>query len=405
VVLAALALLALPGPHAGAATELCLLGGQIIDPERRVVREADVIISGEHITRVGPGARCRGESIDVHGRFLLPGLIDTHVHGWGNPSPTGEGEEDVGAEAVLALVLRAGVMATLDLAGNDQQRIAVRDRLRPSREHAALFVGAPIMARAVDADPDAQRAQVRAKAARKPDFIKIIANGGALAPLVEEARRRGLPTVVHITSWEDARRAAAAGATAITHLEDEVQLPEDLAVAWAAAKSWSIPTMAVQCDLGEIAAAPALLDDPLLAKVSGPALRAAYRDRQHYSRKARNWVRWQTDGCVPNDFVSLRRLHDHGVRLLAGSDTGNLGTFQGFSLHREMELAARAGIPAWDVLRGATTNAAAFLGIPWGVKVGAPANVIVLGASPLVEMANTRKIEMVVHRGLRIGPR
>jgi imidazolonepropionase-like amidohydrolase len=384
---------------ASAAPELCLVGAQVLDPERRTVRAADVVISGERISRVAPGARCHGHRLDLQGHTIMPGLIDTHVHGWGNPSPTGEGEEDVGGEAVLALVLRAGVMATLDLAGSDQQRIALRDRLRPSRDHAALFVGAPIMARDPDAEPEAQRAQVRAKAARKPDFIKIIANGGALAPLIEEARRRGLPTVVHISSWEDARHAVAAGATAITHLEDEVQIPEELAAAWAASKAWSIPTMAVQCDLGEIAATPALLDDPLLAAVAGPALRAAYRDQEHFTRKARNWVRWQTDGCVPNDFVSLRRLHAQGVRFLAGSDTGNLGTFQGYSLHRELELAARAGLPVWEVLRAATSSAAAFLNIPWGITAGAPANLIVLAASPLQDVRNTRKITQVIHRG------
>jgi imidazolonepropionase-like amidohydrolase len=392
--------------------EVCLVGAQVLDPERRSIGRADVVLSGERIVRVGPGAgaHCHGERVELPGRTIMPGLIDTHVHGWGNPSPigadadaAGDVEEDIGNEAVLALVLRAGVMATLDLAGNDQQRIAVRDRLRPSRDHAALFVGAPIMARDPAAQPEAQRAQVRQKAARKPDFIKIIANGGVIAPLVEEARRLGLPTVVHIGSWDDARRAVAAGATAITHFEDEVQVPEELAAAWGEARIWSIPTLAVQCDLGEIAAVPALLDDPLLAEVTGPSLRAAYRQRASFTKKARDWVRWQTDGCVSNDFVSLRRLHARGVRFLAGSDTGNLGTFQGFSLHRELELAARAGLPPWETLQSATTSAAAFLGIPWGIKVGAPANLIVLKASPLEDMRNTRKIDRVIHRGKRVA--
>ena len=89
--------------------------------------------------------------------------------------------------------------------------------------------------------------------------------------------------------------------------------------------------------------------------------------------------------------------------ILAGSDTGNLGTFQGFSLHRELELLAEAGLPAWDTLRAATTLAARFLRDPWGLQPGAPANLIVLDASPLERMSNTRRIRQIIHRG-RILP-
>src|SRR5690242_1108720 len=79
---------------AARAEELCLVGGQVIDPGTRTVAAADVVIDGTTIARVGPGAGrgCRGRRLDVAGRFVMPGLIDLHVHGWGNPSPTEEAD-------------------------------------------------------------------------------------------------------------------------------------------------------------------------------------------------------------------------------------------------------------------------------------------------------------------------
>jgi imidazolonepropionase-like amidohydrolase len=100
----------------------------------------------------------------------------------------------------------------------------------------------------------------------------------------------------------------------------------------------------------------------------------------------------------------LRGLRAAGVSILAGSDTGNLGTFQGYSVHREIELMVEAGIPPWEALRAATTEAARFVGLDWGVRVGAPANLIVIAGSPVADIRNTRRIVNVVHRGHVIAP-
>jgi imidazolonepropionase-like amidohydrolase len=408
---ALLALLIAGAAPAGAAGKkpppICLTGGQIVDPKLRVVTPTDVVIKDGVIDQIGPhkGDRCPGRRIDVTGKFIMPGLIDLHVHGWGNPSPTDAGEDEPDSEGVLKRVLTAGVMATLDLAGDDEQRIGLRDRLRGSPDHAALFVGTAIMARQGRSGRPAPseeelRAKVRARAALHPDVIKIISTGGVVAPIIDEARKLGLPTVVHIGEWDHARAALAAGATAITHFEDEATIPDDLLAAWAKQPTtWSIPTMVVQCDLARLAAGPARLEDPLLARMTTPALRAAYRDEAHFSQRTREWIGWQSAGCVAHDFQTLRLLQQNGVGILAGSDTGNLGTFQGYSLHREIELMSEAGLPTWDALRAATTNAAAFLKIRWGIEPGDPANLLVLAASPLTDIGNTRRIAHIIHLG------
>jgi imidazolonepropionase-like amidohydrolase len=390
-----------------AAGGLCLTGARLVDPERRTITPGDVAIADGRIQAVGPrvAARCQGKALRLDGLYVVPGFIDLHVHGWGNPSPTGDAEEDPGREVVARTVVRAGVLATADLAGAGEAGLALRDRLRGSPEHADLFVAGTLF-RAAGGDV---AAKVAALAPRRPDLVKLFARGegraATLGAAVAEARRRGWKTVVHIDDWAGARAAVEAGASAITHFEDEVTIPEDLVRAMAAKGIAAIPTMAVQCDLARIAADQGLLDDPLLGRVTTPALRDQYRAPDRFEDKARYWVRWQREGCVPHDFVSLRRLHGAGVRLLAGADTGNLGTFQGWSLHREMELMAEAGVPAWDALRAATTEAARFLGLPWGLRPGAQASLVVLEASPLEAIRNTRRIRAVVHHGRVVWPR
>jgi imidazolonepropionase-like amidohydrolase len=185
----------------------------------------------------------------------------------------------------------------------------------------------------------------------------------------------------------------------VTHFEDEAVIPADLPRLMATRGIASLPTMAVQCDLARMVADPGLLDDPLLARVTTPALRAEYRARDRFTDKARYWEEWQREGCVPHDFASLRRLVAARVPLLAGADTGNLGTFQGYSLHREIELMVEAGVPAWTALASATTGAARFLGVPWGLAPGAPANLLVLEGSPLADIRNTRKLRLVINLG------
>jgi len=307
--------------------------------------------------------------------------------------------------------LRAGLVATLVLGGDNDERLAVSDRTLTSTEHAALLVGTPVFARrrvrlpgVAGGDREAElRARVRELAKLHPDVIKVFAFVDGFTAIIDEAKRLGLTTVVHIETWDQARAAINAGATAITHFEDEAVIPDDLPPLMARLGTRSIPTMAVQCDLARFMKTPALLDDPLLARVSGPALRAAYRDVGHYSGRATDWADWQREGCVAHDFVSLRRLHAAGVGILTGSDTGNLGTFQGWSLHREMELMVEAGLPAWDVLRGATTEAARFVQRASGVQAGAPADLVIVAGSPVEDIRNTRRILHVVRAG-RLAP-
>jgi len=96
----------------------------------------------------------------------------------------------------------------------------------------------------------------------------------------------------------------------------------------------------------------------------------------------------------------VRTLADAGVPMLAGTDGGNMGVFQGYSVHRELELLVAAGLSEWSALRSATTNAARFLGRRWGVAPGDEATLLILEASPIESIANTKRVHAVIQGGI-----
>ena len=85
--------------------------------------------------------------------------------------------------------------------------------------------------------------------------------------------------------------------------------------------------------------------------------------------------------------------------MLTGTDAGNPGVIQGYSVHRELIRLVEAGLSPWEALPASTTGAGEFLGRPYGVRPGVVANLVVLDASPLDDIANTQRISLVVMRG------
>ena len=96
-------------------------------------------------------------------------------------------------------------------------------------------------------------------------------------------------------------------------------------------------------------------------------------------------------------------MHRHGVPFLAGTDTPpGVYVFPGFSLHDELQIFVRAGFTPLEALQTATINPAVFLGLERDlgtVEVGKAADLVLLDANPLADIANTKRISGVVLRG------
>jgi len=407
------------------AQDLLLKNAMIVDPAARTIVSGAIVIRGERIVdvlRESPAA-FSGRVIDLQGKWVMPGLNDMHVHSFGNTAPGGRAEY-LGTEGAARTMLYAGVTGFLDLFSPEDMILSLRDRQRKEGFLGAdIYCAGPIFTctgghgteygmptRVINSPADAER-QVGELAARRPDVVKIVYDHAAtwmptidratMEAAVRAAKNHGIPTVVHIGTWTDAREAIEAGARCITHIYLDAPLPDSLVALMRERKVYEIPTMTVESDLANMLRDPALRSRSLLASVASPDLIAAYADSNALDERMRGFYQWQARG-KGNLIASVGGLSRGGVRLLAGTDAGNPGTFQGYSLHRELELMVEAGISPWDALASATTVAGEFLGREFGITPGGVANLLVVEGSPIEAIANTQRIAMVIYRGVPV---
>ena len=104
---------------------------------------------------------------------------------------------------------------------------------------------------------------------------------------------------------------------------------------------------------------------------------------------------------------NLRRLHEAGVTIAAGTDAGNIGTLHGSALYAELETMVEAGLSTKDVLITATLNGAKHMAREHElgtIEAGKLADLVVLDANPLDDIRNVAGVHMVVKDGLGYRP-
>ena len=101
--------------------------------------------------------------------------------------------------------------------------------------------------------------------------------------------------------------------------------------------------------------------------------------------------------------VNLAKIHEAGINIATGSDAGNIGTLHGASLHREFQAMAEAGMQPLEIIVAATRNGAETLSDDpdFGtVEPGKRADLLILSANPLDDIANAQSIETVIRGGI-----
>jgi len=412
-------------PSPVAAQDLALADAVILNPADESLRRGVLLIEAGRITgietRIPP--EFSGRILDIEGRFVVPALADLHIHSWGHASPGGM-PQLLGPEGAARAALYNGVAFILDLFSPEQMILEFRDQQRDEGAlGAALFAAGPCFTatnghcsqfgtptRIVDTPEEARR-EVADLAASAPDVVKIVYDHQVygdfslptidlptLGALIETAREHSLKTVVHVGTWQDLREAAAAGADAVTHTPPAA-IPSDLAEELARAGTFHIPTLVWHGDLARLADDSGFLEEPLLVATISTGLLEAYRDADGWPPWVPELVARQRTLLEPSR-EAVRTLAHAGVPMLTGTDAGNIGAFHGYSVHRELQLLVGAGQSEWSALRSATTNAAHFLDRRWGVAPGDEATLLVLDASPIESISNTKQIHLVIQRGV-----
>lgn len=238
----------------------------------------------------------------------------------------------------------------------------------------------------------------------KPDFIKIVYDDvfgtlpnltpELLKVLTREVHARGYRAAVHIATLSDAQHAVNCGADIIGHAVIEC-LPHSFIAELAAARVIMIPTLASY----EARSLPR-------SRLSLPAYSPAeslweygHHERSVYEKSGQ--IALYHDGFI-KALANMQPMHDAGVHIVAGSDSGTWYTFPGEGLHRELALYCDGGISPPSALRMATIDAARALHLTdqlGSVSVGKTANLVVLGSNPLVDINATRSVEAVMLNG------
>ena len=439
LIAAGLALAGFIGAASAAAGTLAITHVEVVDtaggPSRR---DMTVVIRDGRIAELGSSSAVRtpagARTVDGSGRYLIPGLWDMHVHTvFGDWLPRDE-------RVMLPLFVANGITGVRDMGGDLdvlkewRASIAAGRLLGPRMVIAGPMLDGPVP-RFPSSAPVANAADGRRVvdelAARGVDFIKIqslIARDGYFAA-ASEAKKLGIVFVGHVPDAVRASEASDAGQKSIEHftgifegstsIEDElIAGPKSLGrsvanydpararaliALMAKNQTWQVPTLV--WERGQW-----LVDD--IDLTHDPLIRYAPA-----SWKDHTWPMFvgdiekdmDTDPLpVRKRFVQMEldmtlAMFRAGVPFMAGSDTAaGVHIFPGFSLHQELVLFQQAGLTPLQALQTATVNPARFLGrtADMGtVEQGKLADLVLLDADPLKNIANTQKIRAVVLAG------
>ena len=345
-----------------------LVGATVIDGTGNTPRgEAVVLVSGERIRAVGP----RGEVVipegarvvDVSGKWIIPGLVDAHIHLFQSGGlytrpdiidlrsirPYAAEVDWVRARLpmTLARYLASGVTAVLDVGGpfwtfEARERskrmpyapqIAVTGPLISSHMPSELRVADPPILE-VNAPAEA-RAAVRRVLAERPDLIKLWWIPEAAVPLaeqtgwvraaIEEAHDAGVRVAVHATQLEVARAAVRAGADVLVHSVDDRRVDDVFVRRLKERDVVYVTTLGVNQGYREVFEQRFKPTD-LERRLGDAEVLATLDDLADLSLwKGAFWRRWLLRWPDPRiAFWNLRRLHEAGITIAAGSDAGNI---------------------------------------------------------------------------------
>ncbi|MBV9328970.1 MAG: amidohydrolase family protein [Chloroflexi bacterium] len=377
--------------------------GLVLDGLGDVAVEGWVHVEGERIVATGrgqPRPHLAQRTVDLAGRTIMPGLIDTHVHLAGGDYFPGYEHEAIGIAALRTAeaarrTLLAGFTTVRTAASRDFLDLDIRDAIRLGLAPGPRIIGSGrgitctgghLHEVAIEADgPDEIRKAVRQHVKRGVDSLKIMMSGGvATAGLpveaeqfsveevrtaVYEAHRVGMKVLTHSIGLQAIRNAIEGGVDSIDHGQ---YLDEECAVRMRERGIYLVPTF-------------------------GPFY--------YYTemRKAEDWRIQRAEGIKDQHQRAFRLALDAGVSVAMGSDCGAPSRFPNGENALELTLMVRHGMPPSHAVRCATSEAARLAGVldqVGSLESGKLADLIVVDGNPLEDISVLQhKIQLVMKGG------
>ena len=396
-------------------------GRLLADPSNGVVqRDKTLVIRGNQVVEVRDGFvgdASQGKVVDLRQAFVLPGLIDSHVHLTGQQNPNSRLEEVTLSDADQAMVgaryarrtLMAGFTTVADLGASNQAIFALRNAVRNGDVPGPRIIAAGssvsihgghgdingyredvmhlLSSESICSGPEdcmrAVRTQVRAGA----DIIKITATGGVLSntaaglnqqfsddelsAIVGSAHRMGRQVTAHAHGVDGINAFLRAGGDSIEH---GTYLDDQSIRLFKSNGAWLIPTLLAGDFVARIASGP---DNFFTPAQTAKALEAG-----------------------PKMLDMARRAHEGGVKIAFGTDSG-------VSAHgdnaQEFALLVRAGLSPLEAIQAATVGAAEHLRIAneaGKIAVGMPADIVAVSGDPLSDVTELERMKFVMKSGV-----
>lgn len=408
-----------------------LKGGTLINGySDRIVQDRVIVVDGRRITGVGKPTKViipqGAEVIDLTGKWIMPGLIDAHVH-----------EESI---QDWQSYLRWGVTSVNCMYENTDTALerevwSLSDTVRAPGIYATATVftvkggwwegdGFPVDPK-VDRfpeTPEEARAAVRALHAKGITRMKLMVDDmgwcrdplprlkklhpAVMNALLDEARKLRILTEVHAPVLADASAALAGGAGALVHGVIDERLDAPLIETLLARDVFLVPTFSLFQFLAgpDSFLARALSDTAFLhslapetvAMLTSPEYAARYRERYPNTAFVGSHLKIADDNA--------KALVDNYAQVAMGTD---MWALPGIGAHLELEYMVKAGLTPIQAIVSATFLSAKMLRIlpkTGTLEPGKDADLLILNADPLADIRNTRSIDMVIKKGKIFRP-
>jgi imidazolonepropionase-like amidohydrolase len=400
-------------------------------PDRTVVIYGNRIASIARSTKHNPRA---GQIIDARAEYLIPGLWDMHTHVYF------DGTAADGTDLILPLFLANGITGVRDMGSDLDAVLHARDEIAAHRLFGPrMIVSGPMLdgpksqykAAIAIATPEDGRKAVDMLRTRGVDFIKVQSGvpRDAYFAIAEESKKVGIAFEGHVPDAIRAAEAVSAGQRTFEHLIGIFEASSPDEDKYLTGKK--TPGMFLEsydplreASIIQLLAKNHIWQCPTLFWERGQWLVDAidYTQDPDLAYAGRTWVTKQwpasqssilksldTDPLpvrekfVEHELDIVRKLHAANVPFLAGTDTpAGVDVIPGISLHLELQRFVAAGFSPLEALQTATLNPAVFYNKrkDYGtVQKGGIADLVLLEANPLEDIANTRKIAGVVADG------